>query len=175
MDVLAALFHQLEAAAIPVIFRPYHEMNGDWFWWGRRPGPEGYTLLWRQLYHYYTEVHGLNNLLWAWCTDRPWEGIEAYYPGAGCVDIVGADIYPKTGYADVYRQEWHDRLRALAEGKPVALTENSLIPDEATLETQPWAWFMCWGGLTFRAHSGAELKACYDSPRVASLEDRSKL
>lgn len=65
MDLLAGYLEQLQAAHIPVIFRPYHEMNGSWFWWGGRPGEAGYLALWQQIYAYYTEHHHLNNLLWA--------------------------------------------------------------------------------------------------------------
>lgn len=171
MDLLADLFKQLQALNIPVIFRPYHEMNGTWFWWGNRPGPNGFARLWKQLYHYYTDTRQLNNLLWAWCTDRPWEGIEDYYPGADYVDILGSDIYPLKDHPVVYRPEWFTRMKTLAAGKPLALTENSVIPDEEVLESQPWLWFMGWTDLPFEMHSHAELRARYANPRILGLED----
>ncbi|MGA8086616.1 MAG: glycosyl hydrolase [Terracidiphilus sp.] len=36
VDVIAGYLQQLQAAGVPVLFRPYHEMNGNWFWWGGR-------------------------------------------------------------------------------------------------------------------------------------------
>lgn len=172
MDLLADLFRQLQEKNIPVIFRPYHEMNGSWFWWGNRPGEQGYPRLWKQLYHYYTDHHKLNNLLWAWCSDRPWEGVEAYYPGHEYVDILGADIYPLQDRPVVYPQEWFDRMVALANGKPVALTENSVIPDEAILKAQPWLWFMSWTDMPFDIHKDEEIKQLYANPRLLGLETR---
>ncbi len=48
---------------MPVLWRPYHEMNGKWFWWGGRPGAENYTKLYRMLFDRLTNFHGLNNLI----------------------------------------------------------------------------------------------------------------
>ncbi len=38
VDVIAWFLKQLREAAVPVLWRPYHEMNGDWFWWGKKTG-----------------------------------------------------------------------------------------------------------------------------------------
>src|ERR1035437_3628296 len=50
VDVIAGYLKQLRDAHVPVLWRPYHEMNGDWFWWGGRRGEHGTTVLYRQLF-----------------------------------------------------------------------------------------------------------------------------
>jgi mannan endo-1,4-beta-mannosidase len=47
VDVIAGYLKQLQQAGVSVLFRPYHEMNGNWFWWGGRPGPRGSAELYR--------------------------------------------------------------------------------------------------------------------------------
>jgi len=168
VDLLAEGLRTLRDAGVPVIFRPYHEMNGGWFWWGARPGAEDYQRLWSQLQDRFMRHHQLDNLLWAWCSDRPWEGVEAYWPGHDRVDIVGADIYPLPDHAVVYRPEWFARMQDLAAGKPLALTENSVLPTAAELRSQPWTWFMGWVDLLFEANTNERIQACYRDPQVQS-------
>ncbi len=64
VDVIAWFLRQLREAGVPVLWRPYHEMNGDWFWWCGRKGEGGYRRLYRMLFERLTVYHGLNNLLW---------------------------------------------------------------------------------------------------------------
>lgn len=165
-DRLAATLTQLQAENIPVIFRPYHEMNGDWFWWGGNP--TRFLALWHMMYERLVHVHNLNHLLWAWCSDRPWDGVEAYFPGPETVDILGADIYPLSDNPVVFRPEWFDRMQTLAAGKPLALTENGVLPTPAELERQPWDWFMAWDGLVFSSNTEEQLREVYHAPRVLS-------
>lgn len=82
--------------AIPVIFRPWHEMTGSWFWWGRDLcTPEEYTEFWRFTVDYLRDEKGLHNLLYAYSPDR-FDSAEVYlerYPGDDYVDILGYDDY----------------------------------------------------------------------------------
>ena len=172
MDLLAGHLEQLQAAHIPVIFRPYHEMNGSWFWWGGRPGAQGYLALWQQLYTYYTEHHHLNNLLWAWTPDKPNPGVENYFPGRDKVDLLGTDIYPrKDSVAVTYPQRWYETMHRLAGGKPLGLSEHSQLVSPEQLQQQPYVWFMSWGEMLFNANKPEEIKQIYDSRRVLSVED----
>ena len=100
MDTVIPYLKQLRDAGIPILWRPYHEMNGVWFWWCNKPGENGFKKLWIMTYDYFTKVHGLNNLLWVWNTNAPRDkqGDEAgpyadYYPGSDYVDILAADVY----------------------------------------------------------------------------------
>jgi len=66
VDVIAGYLKQLQAAHVPVLWRPYHEVNGDWFWWGGRKGKDGSAALYRQLYDRFVNRHHLDNLVWVW-------------------------------------------------------------------------------------------------------------
>ncbi len=75
----------------PVIFRPWHEMNGNWFWWGKdNCTPEEYIKLYRLTVDYMREKN-LRNVLFAWSPDT--KLTMEYYPGNDYVDILGLDIY----------------------------------------------------------------------------------
>ena len=94
IDIIAGYLKQLQDAGVTVLWRPYHEMNGVWFWWGNRKGENGIVKLWKMMYERYTNYHHLNNLLWVWgangLRDIPFDEAYAYkdyYPGArlcGC-------------------------------------------------------------------------------------------
>jgi len=64
VDVIAGFLKQLQDAHVPVLWRPYHEMNGDWFWWGGRRGERGTDVLYRQLFDRLVNYHKLRNLIW---------------------------------------------------------------------------------------------------------------
>jgi mannan endo-1,4-beta-mannosidase len=166
VDRLAEAFKTLEKEKIPIIFRPYHEMNGGWFWWGGQP--ERFQRLWAMIYDRYTKKHGLKNLLWAWNPDKPYPGVEKFFPGLDKVDLLGTDIYPTRDRKETYPQEWYDRMKGLAGDKPLALSEMSELPTEETLAAQPWAYFMSWGEMLFRANPPERIKAVYASPKVSS-------
>lgn len=90
IDDVARELLKLRDAGVPVLWRPLHELNGDWFWWGKC-GPEAFQRLWKLLYTRYTETFGLNNLIWVFgYTSQP---DAAWYPGDAYIDIAGADNY----------------------------------------------------------------------------------
>jgi mannan endo-1,4-beta-mannosidase len=144
VDVIAWFLKQLREAGVPVLWRPYHEMNGEWFWWGKKSGDPGYRALYRMLFERLTAVHRLNNLIWVFNANEVRENVdpyERYYPGGDVVDVLATDVY-KGGFA----RHDYEQLLALAGGKPVALGEVGAMPPAEILRTQPrWAWFMHWG------------------------------
>jgi mannan endo-1,4-beta-mannosidase len=171
MDKLATVFLELRNNHIPIIFRPYHEANGSWFWWGGRPGDGGSSALYRQLFDYFTKKWKLTNILWAWTPDKPWPGISDFYPGSQYVDILGSDIYPMRDTNVIYRQQWYDTMKAIAAGKPLALTENSAVLADSILQHQPWLWFMSWGNLLFYSNNMQAIRDLYANKKVLSRED----
>jgi mannan endo-1,4-beta-mannosidase len=174
VDKLAVELDRLQQLHIPILFRPYHEMNGKWFWWGGKPGDQGYVRLWKQLYHYYTDVKKLNNLIWVWSPDKPWHGLKEYYPGNDYVDVVGCDIYPVKDTTVVFRKEWYDQLLEVAGEKPLAIGECSLLPDAALLKEQPrWVWFMGWSDMTYQ-NSAKTLKELYNLPNIVNAPVKLK-
>jgi mannan endo-1,4-beta-mannosidase len=144
VDVIAWYLKQLQYAGVPVLWRPYHEMNGDWFWWGKKEGEEGYKKLYRMLFDRLVNFHGLNNLIWVYnCNEIRLNvgSYENYYPGNEYVDILATDVYQK-GFAE----DDYDELLALAGDKPIALGEVGKVPAAGILQDQPrWLWFMVWG------------------------------
>jgi len=174
VDTIAVYLKQLCAAHIPVLWRPFHEMNGVWFWWCNKPGPDGFSELWKMLYERLTIHHGLNNLLWVWNTNAPRDtkndeafAYELFYPGAEFVDVLAADVYRKD-----YKQSHHDDLLKLADGKPIALAEVGELPPNDILDQQPeWLWVMPWGHLGFLYNSDDEINAFYGRENVLSLKE----
>ena len=65
MDIIAEELKKFREADIPVLWRPFHESDGDWFWWGAKV-PETTKELYKLMFEYYTQVHHLNHLLWVW-------------------------------------------------------------------------------------------------------------
>ena len=81
---------------IPIIFRPYHEHTGGWFWWGRgHVTPQDYVKMWRFTVDYLRDKRKVHNLLYAYSTDRfiSQEDYLQNWPGDNYVDIVGFDLY----------------------------------------------------------------------------------
>lgn len=81
---------------VPVIFRPFHENNGNWFWWGKgRCMPSEYIDLWRFTISYLRDSLHVHNLIYAYSTDM-FESEQQYlerYPGNEWVDVLGCENY----------------------------------------------------------------------------------
>ena len=167
LAVVAGHLAKLRDLHIPVLWRPYHEMNGDWFWWGFRPGREGAQALYRQMFEVFTKQFGLNNLLWVWNANKVNEEGNAgpyrdYFPGHAYVDILATDVYRSD-----YRDSHYTQLLELAQGKPVALGEIGHVPAPNLLERQPrWAWFMVWSDFLDEHNTHDQVRALYHHPRV---------
>lgn len=116
---------------VPVIFRPWHEMTGDWFWWGTKScTPDQYKQLFVYTYRY-LKAKGLDNIVWCYSPGSSSKETEqrfmAYYPGDAYVDVIGVDIYDTTKrkdfIGDVQRElrimskvaREHNKLFALTE------------------------------------------------------------
>jgi mannan endo-1,4-beta-mannosidase len=169
VDVIAGYLCQLQEDGVPVLFRPYHEMNGNWFWWGGRPGENGSAALYRQLYDRFVHLHHLNNLIWVWNVNSPSENagaIDSYFPGTQYVDVVTMDIYGE------FKQSYYDSTVALAGDKPIALAEVAAMPTLSVLASQPrWAYFMMWSGLAETANTPEQLQTMFHAPNLLNRGD----
>ena len=135
VDAIAVFLKQLDAAHVPVLWRPYHEMNGDWFWWGGRTGQYSTIALYRQLFDRLVNHHHLTNLIWVWSVDRvsrPGMEHAKYFPGIDFVDILALDVY-----GNDFAQSYYDSLVGLAQGKPVTLAEVGNPPAPEVFQRQP--------------------------------------
>lgn len=174
VDVVAAHLKELQALGVPVLWRPYHEQNGVWFWWGNRKGENGSARLYRMLYDRFVNHHKLNNLIWVWNANAPRQLVEDeafayedFFPGLDHVDVLAADVYHND-----YQQSHHDDLVSLGQGKLVALGEVGEVPAPATLAHQPrWVWFMIWGDFVDTHNTPEQIKALYDYPGTLTHED----
>lgn len=120
--------------AVPVIFRPWHEHTGSWFWWGKQwCTPEEYRALWRMTRER-MDSRGVDNLVWAYSPGSEGDAEEYMerFPGTDYVDLLGLDIYQNGAdglqqYAELLDRKLAE-LTALGEsaGLPVALTETGL-------------------------------------------------
>lgn len=171
VDVVAGYLKQLRDAGIPVLWRPYHEMNGNWFWWGGRKGQEGSAALYRQEFDRFVNYHHLNNLLWVWNVNSPGQDGKGpgpytdYFPGRKYVDVLSVDVYGE------FKQSYYDDLLRLADGKPIALGEVGRVPSPEVLKAQPkWTWFMIWADIVDFNPLDA-LRAVFDSPSVLTRDD----
>jgi len=175
IDVVAGYLKQLDSAHVPILWRPYHEMNGIWFWWGNKEGKEGIQKLWKMMYDRYTNHFHINNLIWVWGANGPRDipGDEAYaykdfYPGSDYVDVLGADVY----HMD-YEQKDYNELLDLAKWKLIALTEVGELPSLTILQAQPkWSWFLVWNSFINEPHNSKNhVNEIYDLPQTLTLDE----
>lgn len=185
------LFNQIDSLVLPVakqldcpiVFRPWHEMNGNWFWWGRTfCTPEEYIQLYRITVNHIRRS-GADNILFAWSPDKA--SALQYYPGDDYVDIIGIDIYepgimPYSDYniigpaiceLSAFASE-HDKLFAITETgcrnsdngspkypdlHPNFWTQN-VLPLTNYAKRSGVAWIMSWYGADW---SGDQTKEAY--------------
>ena len=163
MAAVVPYLRQLNDAGVPVLWRPFHEMNETWNWWGHRPGANGTAKLYQQMRDYFTG-QGLNNLIWVWnVQDNPAGGWGGYYPGSGYVDVVSLDVWYK-GHPS---SSDYQQIQSIAAGKPIALAEMGKVPNNSLLTSQPrWTYFMVWSEQLRGNNTNAEIQAAYFHPRV---------
>jgi len=169
VDVVAGYLRQLRDAHVPVLFRAYHEINGNWFWWTGRPGKDGSAALYRMIYDRFVNVHHLDNLVWVWNANAPGGNagpIEEYFPGSQFADLVTMDVYGE------FKQEYYDSMIALAAGKPIALAEVGTLPAPDVLDRQlRWTYFMVWSEWIHSANPLELANAVYHAPRMLNRDD----
>ncbi|HMJ68706.1 MAG TPA: glycosyl hydrolase [Cyclobacteriaceae bacterium] len=146
IDAIAVQLKRLKDANVPVLWRPLHEAEGKWFWWGAK-GAEPCKWLWKLLYDRLVNEHQLNNLIWVWTSTGNPDAAQ-WYPGDNYVDIVGADIYLPAG---TYSSSFilFDNMATIYSGKKIiTMSENGTIPDPQSLfdETSAWSFFGTWAG-----------------------------
>jgi len=163
IDAIAAQLQKLEDANIPVLWRPLHESEGGWFWWGAQ-GPDAFKELWQLLYDRLVNYHGLHNLIWVLTSEDP-----DWYPGDAYVDIVGVDAYPEDMTATL-SSSWQAMLDRFDGRKMIALTEFGGIPDIEPMQALGvwWLYFQSWTGGQYGpdAVDDAYLAGVYQSDAV---------
>lgn len=136
------LLQRLRDANIPVLWRPYHELNGNWFWWGKG-GPDQFKRLWTTMYNYFVNDRKLNNLIWVLCYTGEPNG--SWFPGNQYVDIAGADTYTSSTGPQL---DMYNRTKNATGGNamPIAFHETGMPPnpDQSLSSGALWSWWMIW-------------------------------
>ena len=116
LDMIADYGLQLQEEGIPVLFRPFHENNGSWFWWGKAFCDEQtYKNLFAYTVEYLRDVKGVHNFLYVYSPGGPFEDEADYlsrYPGDEFVDVLAFDMYHDNPTED---DNWMDVLKETIE------------------------------------------------------------
>lgn len=176
IELLAEQFKKIQDAGVPVIFRPLHEAEGAWFWWGAE-GPEACKNLYHYLYDSLTQKYGIHNLIWEWTSSTNVTAAD-WYPGDDYVDMVSIDKYnainnSEPNYSAISASFY--TLVAQTEGKKmVAMSENDTIPtlDNLVDDKAYWLYFCPWYQRYLTELTGAdELKELYTSDYCITLDE----
>lgn len=174
MDMMAGMLRPFCDKKIPILWRPFHEGDGNWFWWGAK-GADTVKKLFRLMYERYTNIHKLNNLIWVWNSPLP----EAY-PGDDIVDIISRDIYPEEHDHTSYAALYHELTKITAQPKLTIIGEIGSMPDIDAVHNEKigWSSYMTWSKsfcLTERFNSFDYLKKLYSSPNAVTKENLPEL
>lgn len=163
-------------AGVPVLFRPLHEAEGGWFWWGAE-GAEACVDLYHYLYDKLTKEYGLHNLLWVWTSSTSAHASE-WYPGDDYVDFQGIDKYNAINNNDpnysAIAASFYSMVAQTEGRKMVVMSENDTIPSLENLEKDKAAWlyFCPWYQRYLTELTGAdELKEIYTSDYCITLDE----
>ncbi|MBN1302445.1 MAG: beta-mannosidase [Melioribacteraceae bacterium] len=129
-----------EDLLVPIIFRPFHEFDGSWFWWGKNfVTKDEFIQLWRFTVTYLRDSLCVNNMLYAFSPDRNFDSDSLFldrYPGDDYVDLLGMDNYwdftPEGDGLDAVKEKLKIVSGITArKNKIAAFTETGLegIPD----------------------------------------------
>ncbi len=172
LDLIAGELEILRDAHVPVLWRPLHEANGRWFWWGAG-GPEPFKKLWRMEFENFTVKHRLNNLIWVFSPGAETD-LAAWYPGDAYVDIVGQDHYPMDGNHGSAKDVFDELTKMTRGQKLIALGENGPVPDIAQVvrDRAGWLFFTTRSGsILFEKTTPEQLREYYNNPYVLNLGD----
>ncbi|MBP5322336.1 MAG: beta-mannosidase [Bacteroidaceae bacterium] len=146
---------------VPMLFRPWHEHTGSWFWWGQdNCTTEQYKALWRMTFDF-MQKRGLTNLLWAYSPGSEPKNQEEFferYPGDDIMDVLGFDTYQsnsREGYLRVMKKSLDVLIEAAqTHNKVAAVTETGYesTPDSTwwtgtlipALDNAPIAYVLVW-------------------------------
>jgi len=154
---------QLQDKNVPVLWRPFHEFDGKWFWWGKG-GAENFVKLWRLMYDKFTHEYKLNNLIWILGYADFVE--DGWYPGDEYCDIVGSDTYNNSTHLPAW-----EKLKAVTD-KPRAFHECGNVPlmEQFEKDGAMWTWFMIWHTEHIMKNEKETLAKVYNDARAITLD-----
>ncbi|MBC7826794.1 MAG: beta-mannosidase [Chitinophagaceae bacterium] len=151
-----------DGKTVPMIFRPFHEFDGDWFWWGwAHCTPEEFKSLWRFTVSYLRDSLEVHNFIYTFSPDNKFNSQAQFlerYPGDEWVDMVGMDNYGDFGRDGKYNLEAGIRkLKIVSDyarsaGKLAAFTETGL----ESIPNKTW-----WTETLLKALKSADIQLSY--------------
>jgi hypothetical protein len=137
LDAAAVQLLRLQSQNVAVLWAPYHEAGGTWFWWSKEGGSQ-YVRLWKFQFDYFTKTKGVHNLVWL----HPYNGSPnaSFYPGKAYVDVGGADTYV-TDHGPLSTL-FNATRNIVGTTIPIALHENGAIPDPNQLQSTGTRWVL---------------------------------
>lgn len=148
IDKAASELKKLEAEGIPVLWRPLHEADGSWFWWGNRKtdggeSAEAYKKLWYIIFDRMENYHKLTNLIWVWNGQSRTMAVNP-----NTYDFCGEDIYSELPSDHSSQKARYLDVTSYTYGKMAALSECGYMPDPENLKRDgvKWLWWLPWWG-----------------------------
>ncbi|ORX57727.1 hypothetical protein BCR36DRAFT_402158 [Piromyces finnis] len=168
INYIASLLKKLQDVNMPVIFRPLHENDGDWFWWGGLKHSKACAKLWKLLYKKLVNEHKINNLIWLWNGKIDKNTPKEY------IDLVGVDIY--SNVHGIFRNQYLKYFEFFDFKKMIVLSENGKIPniDKCVEQDVWWGYFMTWNLeyiLTEEYNENDFIKNVYNNKYVITMDD----
>ncbi len=152
LDRATAVLQQFKDAGVPVLFRPMHEQNGTFFWWGHngatgaalRERQAAWVAVWRDLVTEMTTRKELNNILFMFGTNHVnYDGVAApmtYYPGGYWADVVSIDVYDEELDLAGSEPGVQHYAALVGTGKPFGLAEFGQSFGDAGTDFDGWGW-----------------------------------
>lgn len=166
LERIADHLTELRDANVPVLWRPMHECDGNWFWYGKGGG-ERFVKLWKTMFDYFTKERKLNNLIWVLGhTGNP---SAEWDPGKDYYDLAGGDTYGKGIQAKLFKN-----LQAIhGTTIPIPYHECGTLPDpdECFQNNITWSWWMLWHTSHVTKHNKDELKRIYNHELVITRDE----
>lgn len=166
LERIADHLTELRDANVPVLWRPLHEFDGGWFWYGKENG-EQFVKLWKTMFDYFANERQLNNLIWVLShSNAPkfdWNPGKEYY------DLAGPDMYGEGIQADLF----HTAQSIHGKTVPIPYHECGTIPDpdESCEEGITWSWWMLWHTWHLTRHDQEALKRVYNHDLILTRDE----
>ncbi len=169
LDYMAGLLRPFCDEHIPILWRPFHESEGNWFWWGR-DGAEACRMLYSIMYERFVYKYHLDNLIWVHNSPK-----RENYPGDGMADVISRDLYPPAHEHRDLSKEYEELRHVTSADKLAAVAEIGTIPDVPAITQMhiPWSWYMTWSGEyggSDKYTSEEELRRAYGCENAVTLE-----
>lgn len=168
LERIADHLQVLRDAHVPVLWRPMHENDGGWFWYGKG-GAANFRRLWQTMFDYFAKERKLDNLIWVMCHSGTPKA--DWNPGPGYVDLAGGDTYagsndPQLGIFNTVKTIYGSTM-------PKTLHECGILPDpdRAFAQGATWSWWMLWHTSYAENHNRDELRRIYSHDLIVTRDE----